>query len=217
MKKIGVLGTGMVGTTIATKLIELGYEVRMGSRSANNEKAVAWAKGKGSVASTGTFDKAADFGEIIFLCLKGDAVLPVVKSLSPAHIKGKTIVDITNPLDFSKGMPPSLVPGLINTNSLGEEVQKALPDAHIVKTLNIVSSDIMVAKQKPGVNPTMFLSGNNPKAKQEVSHFLQQFGWVDIIDLGDITTARGTEMLLPLWVRTMLILGHANFAFKAVR
>lgn len=217
MKKMGVLGTGMVGITIADKLIFLGYDVMLGSRSGNNEKSVEWIKNKGNHAKIGNFAQTAAFGDILFLCVKGEKAIEVVNSLDPAQIKGKTILDITNPLDFSSGMPPFLVPSLTNTNSLGEEIQKIIPEANIVKTLNIVSCTIMVSKQKPGGNPTMFVSGNNSKAKQEATNILREFYWDDIIDLGDITTSRGTEMILPLWVRTMLVLGHGNFAFKASR
>jgi 8-hydroxy-5-deazaflavin:NADPH oxidoreductase len=217
MKKLGVLGTGMVGTTIANKLLELGYEVMMGSRTASNDKQKAWILNKGDKAHIGTFDQAAAFGELLFYCVKGDTAVQIAKSLTPSNIKGKTIIDISNPLDFSKGMPPFLAPALTNTNSLGEELQKVMSEAHLVKSLNIVSSTIMVSEYKPGDSPTMFISGNNADAKQETMHLLKAFGWKDIIDLGDITTARGTEMLLPLWVRTMQTLGHPNFAFTVSR
>ena len=214
---MGVLGTGMVGVTIADKLLELDYEVMMGSRSSINERALEWSKSKSNKAKIGNFNQAAAFGDILFLCVKGESALDVVKSIDTANIRGKTIIDISNPLDFSKGMPPFLIPTQTNTNSLGEEIQKALPEANIVKALNIVSSSIMVSKQKPGGNPTMFISGNNSKAKQEAANILREFAWDDIIDLGDITTARGTEMILPLWVRTMLVFGHGDFAFKVSR
>lgn len=217
MKKIGILGTGMVGATIGNKLMELGYEVKMGSRTANNEKALAWAAPHGEKASVGTFNDAAAFGALLFLCTRGDATLEIVKSLDTAAVQGKTIIDISNPLDFSKGMPPFLIPDLTNTNSLGEEVQKALPTAHIVKTLNIVNCEVMVNAQRAGGDPTMFVSGNDAAAKQETTELLKQFGWTDIIDLGDISTARGTEMLLPIWLRTWFATGNGHFAFKIVR
>ena len=217
MKKIGILGTGMVGITLADKFLELNHEVMLGSRSATNEKSIEWAKKKPDKAKTGTYEQTAAFADILFLCVKGDAAVSTVKSLKAENLKNKTLIDITNPLDFSKGMPPILVPSLSNTNSLGEEIQKAAPEAHVVKTLNIVGASIMVSKQKPGGNPTMFICGNNAKAKQEVTDILHEFSWEDIIDLGDISTARGTEMILPLWVRTMMTLGHTNFAFKAAR
>lgn len=217
MKNIGVLGTGMVGSTIASKMIQLGYSVKMGSRSATNEKAVAWAASSGSAASHGTFEDAARFGEVVFLCSKGDATLDVIKLAKPASFKGKVVIDISNPLDFSKGMPPSLIPQFANTNSLAEEVQKMLPGAHVVKTLNIVNCEVMVNPRKSGGDPTMFMSGNDPQAKKTVKSILNQFGWNDIIDLGDITTARGTEMILPLWARTWAATQNGYFGFKIVR
>ena len=217
MNRIGVLGTGMVGNTIGSKLIQLGYEVMMGSRSATNEKAQAWKAANGEKASTGTFEDAAKFGEVIFNCTKGDSSLEVFKMAGPENFNGKTIIDIANPLDFSKGMPPSLIPELSNTNSLAEEIQKLVPRANVVKTLNIVNAEVMVDPGKSGGDPTMFVSGNDTEAKEEVKAILQQFNWTDIIDLGDISSARGTEMLLPIWLRTYMATGNAHFAFRIVR
>ncbi len=217
MKKIAVLGTGVVGNTIGSKLIKLGYAVMMGSRMAGNEKAKTWVAANGSNASEGSFTEAAKFGEIIFNCTKGEITLDALKLAGIENFKGKTVIDLSNPLDFSKGMPPSLYPQWCNTNSLGEEVQKLLADAHVVKTLNIVNCEVMVDAKRSGGDPTMFVSGNNAAAKDEVKNILKQFNWNDIIDLGDITTARGTEMLLPIWVRTWVATGNGHFAFKIVR
>lgn len=217
MKNVGVLGTGMVGSTIGSKMIQLGYSVKMGSRLASNEKATAWAASNGSSASHGTFEDATQFGDVIFLCTKGDFTLDALKLSKASNFKGKVVVDISNPLDFSKGMPPSLIPQFTNTNSLGEEVQKMLPDAHVVKTLNIVNCEVMVHPGKSGGDPTMFMSGNDAQAKATVRGILNQFGWTDIIDLGDITTARGLEMILPLWLRTWMATQNGHFGFKIVR
>jgi len=217
MKKIGILGTGMVGTEIGTKLIELGYEVKIGSRSDTNKNALEWVSQNGSQATTGTFDDAAEFGEIIFLCVKGNATLSVIKSLQSKSVNGKTIIDITNPLDFSKGMPPFLIPEYANTNSLGEEVQKALKDANVVKTLNMVNCKVMINPIRTGEEPTMFISGNNENAKSQVIKILKQFGWKDIIDLGDIVNARGMEMLLPLWLDILGKTNNPDFGFKIVK
>ncbi|MEJ8801143.1 NADPH-dependent F420 reductase [Pontibacter sp. H249] len=217
MKNIAVLGTGMVGNAIGTKLIQLGYNVMMGSRSATNEKALAWEEANGANASAGTFEDAAKFGELIFNCTKGEITLEVFKMAGTENFKGKTIIDISNPLDFSQGMPPSLIPAYSNTNSLGEEIQKLLPEANVVKTLNIVNCEVMVDAKKSGGDPTMFISGNSAEAKAEVKEILQQFNWTDIIDLGDITTARGTEMMLPIWIRTWMATGNGYFAFKIVQ
>jgi hypothetical protein len=217
MKKIAVLGTGMVGATIGAKLISLGYQVMMGSRSADNEKGLAWVTNNGPSASLGSFEDATKFGEVIFNCTKGEMALTIIKSIDENNFKNKTFIDISNPLDFSKGRPPVLVPELTNTNSLAEEIQRLLPDARVVKTLNIVNCEIMVNPKKSGGDPTMFVCGNNADAKAETIDVLHQFGWLDIIDLGDISTARGMEMMLPIWLRTYMATGNSFIAFKVIR
>jgi hypothetical protein len=185
----------------------------MGSRTANNESAAKWVKTAGNNASQGTFSDAAQFGEILFVCLKGEVVLDVVRSVAGV-VAGKIVVDVSNPLDFSQGMPPSL--SICNTNSLGEEVQKALSTARVVKTLNLVNCEVMVDPALAG-NPTMLISGNDGGAKNAIVSLMKSMGWIDIIDLGDITKARGTEMLLPVWLNLMGVLGHVHFGFKITR
>ncbi|MHA4811293.1 NADPH-dependent F420 reductase [Flavitalea flava] len=217
MKKIAVFGTGMVGNTIGKKLIELGYRVMMGSRKANNEKAFSWVSNNGENASSGSFSDAAKFGEIIFNCTKGDSSLEVMKQAGGSNLSGKILIDVSNPLDFSNGMPPTLIPSLINTNSLGEEIQKLLPDTEVVKTLNIVNCEVMVNAAKCGGDATMFVAGNNAGAKIKVEGILRQFGWEDIIDLGDIKHSRSTEMLMPVWLSTYMTIRNGYFAFKIVR
>jgi len=215
MKKIGVLGTGMVGNAIGSKLIQLGYDVKMGSRTPNNEKASEWVRKNGSKASQGTFEDAAEFGDMIFLCVKGEAALDVLRMAKEENLNGKTIVDVTNPVDFSKGMPPSLF--VCNTDSLGERLQRAFPNVNFIKTLDIVNCEVQVDPKKSGDDPTMFMCGNNTKAKVEVKEILKQFGWKDIIDLGDISAARGSEMMTPIWLRIWSALQNSHFAFKIVR
>ena len=215
MKKIGVLGTGMVGNAIGSKLIQLGYDVKMGSRTPNNEKASEWVRKNGSKASQGTFEDAAKFGDIIFLCVKGEAALDVLRMAKEENLNGKTIVDVTNPVDFSKGMPPSLF--VCNTDSLGERLQRAFPNVNFVKTLDVVNCEVQVDPKKSGDDPTMFMCGNNTKAKVEVKEILKQFGWKDIIDLGDISAARGSEMMTPIWLRIWSAFQNSHFAFKIVR
>jgi predicted dinucleotide-binding enzyme len=199
--KLGVLGTGNVGRTLATKLVELGHEVMMGSRRAGNEAAVAWASAAGERASEGSFADAASFGEAVLNATAGSASLDALGAAGAEHLAGKVVIDVANPLDVSAGMPPTLT--VCNDDSLGESIQRAFPDARVVKTLNTVNSDIMV---DPGIVPgahTMFVSGNDEGAKSEVKVLLQSFGWVAdaIFDLGDISAARGQEMYLPLWLR----------------
>lgn len=225
--KIGILGTGVVGQTIAAKLAELGHDVMIGTRDVAKAKATTgktalgpafgeWYKGHQSI-KLGTFAEAAKFGERVFLCTNGAGTLDAIKLAGPANFKGKTVADISNPLDFSKGMPPTLLPAFANTNSLGEAVQMALPDAHVVKTLNIVNCEVMVHAKKTGGDPTMFVAGNDASAKGHVKDILKQFGWTDVLDLGDISAARGMEMLVILWVRTWGAIQNGYFGFKIVR
>ena len=214
---IAILGTGMVGATVGKKLTDLGYKVMMGSRTSDNEKALAWVKKCGANASAGKFSEAAAFGEIIFLCTNGAVTIEVIGLSGKENFNGKTVIDITNPLDFSKGMPPTLLPGLSNTNSLGEEVQKTLPDAKVVKTLNTVNCEIMIAPDKLSEETSIYISGNETAAKEKVTEILRSFGWTSIIDLGDISTARGTEMILPLWIRLWGTLKTGHFNFKIVK
>jgi predicted dinucleotide-binding enzyme len=214
--KIGILGTGMVGSTIGGKLLSGGHAVMMGSRTAGNEKAVAWARAAGGAASHGTFADAARFGELVFNCTAGGVSLAALEAAGAAHLAGKILVDVANPLDTSRGMPPRL--GVCNTDSLGEQIQRAFPSAKVVKTLNTMNCVVMV---NPGLVPgdhTVFLSGNDAGAKETVAALLREWGWParNILDVGDITTARGTEMLLPLWLRLWGRYRTPNFNFHIV-
>ena len=211
--KIAVLGTGMVGDALGTKLVQLGHSVTMGSRSPDNPAAARWAKANGINASQGTFADAAALSEMVLLCTKGEVTLEVIRTAGQGAFGEKVVVDVSNPLDFSRGMPPALM--ICNTDSLGEQVQKALPFAKVVKTLNIVNCEVMVDPAKAG-HPTMFLCGNHAEAKTTVTAMLHDFGWRDIIDLGDIKAARGTEMLLPVWLSLFDVLGNPHFGFKIV-
>ncbi len=216
--KIGVLGTGMVGNTIGSKLIMLSNEVMMGSRTADNEKAHDWVRTHRTGASQGTFADAAAFGDIIFNCTKGEHALDILKQAGAANLKGKILIDISNPLDFSQGMPPILIPSLCNTTSLGEEIQKAYPETKVVKALNTVSSNVMVNPSLLQGDHDLFICGNDADAKEKVMDILQQwFGWKHVHDLGDISNARGTEMLLPVWVRLMGMLKTPTFNFHITR
>ena len=214
--KIAVLGTGIVGNTIGSKLIELGHEVKMGSRTANNEKASKWVQSVEGKASQGTFAEAASFGEIIFTCTKGDATLAALEAAGAENLQGKIVIDITNPLDFSKGMPPTLF--VSNTDSLGEQVQRKFPEAKVIKTLNTMAASLMVNPASLPGDHDVFISGNDAQAKAQVTDILKDwFGWKSIIDLGDISTARCTEQLLPIWVRLYINGQNPYFNFKVVR
>jgi len=207
--RIGVLGTGVVGKTLGTKLVQLAHDVRMGSRKAGNDKAKAWVKEAGGKASEGSFADAAAHGEIVFNCTAGMASLDALRAAGARNLLGKILIDVSNPLDFSKGMPPTL--SVCNTDSLGEQIQKAFPEARVVKTLNTVTTAIMVQPSLiPGLH-TMFVSGNDAQAKATVIDLLKKgFGWKDVLDIGDIMAARAQEMYLPLWLRLYTKLETAN-------
>jgi len=210
----------MVGQTIATKLASLQHDVFMGAREAGNERAQGWAGqriGKsGGTAQAGTFAQAADYGEVIFNCTLGDGSLVALTAATAEHLAGKVLIDVSNPLDFSRGMPPRL--SVSNDDSLGEQLQRAFPGVRVVKTLNTVTASVMVDPARVGDGDhAVFVSGNDHEAKLIATGILQSFGWKQIIDLGDIATARGTEQYLPLWVRLWGSLGTAEFNIKIVR
>jgi len=215
--KVAVLGTGMVGDAIGSKLIELGHSVMMGSRTANNDKAKAFVAKHNLKASAGTFADAAAYGEIIFNCTAGGASLEVLKSAGEENINGKILIDIANPLYFSSGMPTTL--SIVNTNSLAEEIQRCFPEVKVVKTLNTLSCVLMVNPAKiNGGDHTVFVCGNDIKAKEQVTEILKSFGWHEknILDLGDIRKARGTEMYLPLWLSIYGANNNGTFNIKIV-
>jgi predicted dinucleotide-binding enzyme len=214
--KIAVLGTGAVGNTIGSKLIQLGHEVKMGSRSATNEKGVAWVKASGDKASLGSFAEAAAFGELAFNCTSGQGSVAALESAA-ASLKGKLVIDITNALDFSKGFPPSLFTG--NTDSLGEQAQRALPDSKVVKALSHVTAGLMVdAGRVAGADHDALICGNDAEAKGQVTKILKDwFGWQRVVDLGDIVGSRGLESYLPLWLRLYGALGTPDFNIKIMR
>ena len=216
--KIAVFGTGMVGDTIGSRLIELGHQVMMGSRNANNEKAKAFESKHKTGASAGTYADAARFGELVFNCTKGDGSIEALQLAGDA-LNGKIIIDVSNPLDFSKGQPASLLPALSNTNSLGEEIQKTFPKAKVVKTLNTMWCGLMVNPNMiGGGDHTNFICGNDAETKAKVKSLLKEFGWKEqnILDLGDITNARGTEAVLPIWLRVWGATQNGAFNFKVV-
>lgn len=215
--RIGVLGTGVVGRTIGSRLVGLGHEVIMGSRTSDHEGATAWAEGLGAGASHGSFADAAAFGELLVNCTLGAGSIDALASASPQDLDGKVLVDIANPLDFSKGFPPTL--SVCNTDSLGERIQAAFPGLRVVKSLNTMNCEVMVDPARVPGDHDVFVSGNDDGAKAEVKGLLHDLGWTEdrIVDLGDITTSRGTEMYLALWTRLYGVLGTGDFNIKVVR
>lgn len=223
---IAVLGSGMVGKAIAGKLDSLGHNVVIGARDVDatlrrSEPDMAggpplrtWLEANPRVKLV-TYAEAAAHGALVVNALSGQGAVDGLRSVA-SSLGGKIVVDVSNPLDFSRGMPPSLT--VANTDSLGEQIQRALPDTKVVKTLNIVNCSIMAdPKQLAGGDHSMFVCGNDVGAKAEVTKLLASFGWKDIIDLGDITNARGTEMFVPLWARLYGTLQTPMFNIKIVR
>jgi predicted dinucleotide-binding enzyme len=215
--RIGVIGTGMVGHAIATKLVQLDHEVRMGSRVAGNEKAVAWAKSAGERASEGSFADAASFGALLVNCTAGMHSLAALGEAGVANLAGKVLIDVANPLDFSGGMPPTLA--VCNTDSLGEQIQSTFEDTKVVKSLNTMNCDLMVDPARVPGDHAVFVCGEDGGAKGQVSELLQSFGWPRgrIVDLGGIRAARGTEMYLPLWLSLFGAVGVPNFNIGVMR
>lgn len=210
--KIGILGSGMVGKTLGTKLGSVGHQVMMGSRSANSEAGQEWLRSVGGKAQCGTFADAAGFGEIVINCTNGANSVTALRQAGATNLRGKILIEASNPLDFSKGMPPTLT--ICNTDSLGEQVQRELPETKVVKALNTVNCAVMVQPSLAPGDHQLFICGNDSGAKREVIARLGEwFEWKkeNIIDLGDIKGARTMEMYLPLWLRLMGVLGTPLF------
>jgi 8-hydroxy-5-deazaflavin:NADPH oxidoreductase len=196
--KVGILGSGDVGKHLAVGFANLGHQVKIASRDFENEKLLEWAKSSENTIDIGSFEDTADFGEIIVLATKWDGTENAIHLANPENLSHKIVIDVTNPLDFTHGMPPKLYIG--HTNSGGETVQRLLPKSHVVKTLNIVNSQKMVDPIYKEGTPAMLLCGNDDKAKQKVTEILHDFGWSNVTDLGDITESRIMEPLTILWV-----------------
>ena len=212
--KYGILGTGSVGQTIGSKLVHLGHDVMMGSRDASNPKAVSWTKAENSPrAMFGTFANAAAFGEVIFNCTLGTASLEALQRAGSENLKGKILVDTANPIDYSTKEWSLTV---CNTDSLGEQIQRAFPEVRVVKTLNTVNTSVMVEPNKLSERTDVFVSGNDGEAKKVVAKLLREIGWMSVIDLGDITTSRSVEMYIVLWRNFRHVVDSYRFNIKLV-
>jgi len=210
--KVGILGSGDVGQALGRGFASRGHDVMIGSRTPDSDKLKAWKEKAGSNASTGTFTKAANHGELIVLATLGSATEDAIDLAGSSSFRGKIVIDATNALDFSKGMPPGLFVG--TTDSLGERVQRKLPEARVVKCFNTVGNSQMVDPTYEGVE--MMICGNDAAAKQEVVKILKEFGWKGAIDIGGIDGARWLEALTPLWVRVAISLNSWNSIFKVL-
>jgi predicted dinucleotide-binding enzyme len=211
--KIGILGTGDVGQALGTGFITIGDDVKMGGREAGNPKAVAWAQKAGTRASAGTFAEAAAFGDVVVLATVGVAGEAALKAAGLDHIRGKVLIDATNPLDFSQGRPALAING---NDSGGERIQRLVPDAHVVKAFNIVGNGLMFRPSFPDGPPDMFIAGNDAAAKKTVTAILDRFGW-PTIDIGGIEGARYLEAMCLLWVLAGQATKSRTQAFKLLR
>lgn len=225
--RIAVLGTGAVGRALAGRLAGLGHAVAIGTRDVDETMArtapdgygnppfPVWARAHGEV-TVAAFSDAAAGADVVINATNGSASLEALVAAGADTLAGTILVDVSNPLDFSQGVPPSLF--VSNTDSLAERIQRRFPDARVVKTLNTMNAAVMVdPRAVAGGEHTVFVSGDDPAAKGVVADLLTSMGWSDILDLGDIATARGPEMVLPLWLRVMGALGTPAFQFSVAR
>ena len=213
--RIGIIGSGDVGRALGRGLVGRGHDVKIGSRSPHSEKLKNWVKETGGKTSTGTFAEASAHGELIILATLGQATMEAIDHSGPKNLEGKIVVDVTNPLDFSKGPAPGLFVGL--TDSLGEMVQRKVPSAKVVKCFNTVPNSRMVDPKLPGGGAEMLICGNDSEAKRRVVAVLNELGWTGAIDIGGIESARWLEALVPLWARVGMALGTWDHVFRVVR
>jgi hypothetical protein len=214
---IGVLGTGVVGRALATRLVELGHVVAMGTREVTNPSAQEWLASVGTArgARIGTFADAAAHGAMVINATSGAASIAALKLAGERNLHGKVLLDVANPLDFSHGMPPSL--SVANTDSLGEQIQRSFPDVKVVKSLNTVNVEVMIHPKRLPDEHTMFVAGQDAEAKATVADLLRAFGWRSILDIGGIEAARGLEAYVLLWVTLRGVQGTSAFNIRLVR
>jgi 8-hydroxy-5-deazaflavin:NADPH oxidoreductase len=227
--KISILGTGMVGQTLAAALASKGHEVMMGTRDVARSLASTELSGYGLPAfgvwhkdhghlRVGNFAEVAQFGDLLVNASNGGASLQALGLANLGAVGSKVLIDVANDLDVSKGMPPASRISDVAGTGLAEKIQAAYPKLRVVKTLNTMNAAVMV---NPGLvaggDSTVFLSGNDADAKATARGILEAFGWKDIMDLGDITSSRAVEMLMPIWLRAWGVMGQTPFNFKIAR
>ena len=208
--KIGVLGSGPAGRTLASGFLGHGHPVMIGSR--DPAKMHGWLRDAGPRAQVGTFGETAQFGELVVLSVNGRAAQDVIRLAGVGNLAGKIVLDASDPLDFSSGRPGLFVG---TTDSLGERIQRLIPDAYVVKGLNTVVAEVMINPRLSGGEPDMFIAGDSDEAKQTVTSLLGEFGW-PVIDMGGIENARWLEALSLAWVVYSHRTGKTHHAFKLV-
>jgi 8-hydroxy-5-deazaflavin:NADPH oxidoreductase len=224
--KIGILGTGGVGRTLAAKLISLGHEVVIGTRNVEDTLARTAPDGMGGPpfkvwhsqnpkVKLVKFSEAASFGEILFLATFGDKTAEAISLAGKQNFDNKLVLDTTNPLDFSKGVPPKFTVTL--GNSLGEQIQKHIPNAKVVKAFNTIGAHIMVNPNREEGSPDLFIAGNDSDTKKIFSSLAEQMGWQSVIDLGDISQSYWLEANAMLWIHYGFKYNSWNHAFKLLK
>ncbi|MFC9329022.1 NADPH-dependent F420 reductase [Kitasatospora sp. NPDC057015] len=212
--RFGIIGTGTVGRTLAGKLLSLGHEVTIGSRSRESSAATSWADEAGPRGHGGSFADAAAFGEMIINATAGGVSLKALHAAGADALAGKVLIDVSNPLVFSPEGEVGLDP--VSDDSVGERIQREFPQTRVVKALNTMSAPVMVEPGRVPGEHNAFVAGNDAEAKAEVVALLAQFGWPagSVLDLGDIKGARGMEMLMPFWLRLMGHFGTTDFNYS---
>jgi 8-hydroxy-5-deazaflavin:NADPH oxidoreductase len=212
--RIGMLGTGSVGHALGTRLVEAGHEVTMGSRDPDNPKARQWAAGAGDRAHAGDFAAAAAGAEVLVNATAGAGSLAALAAAG--DLAGKVIIDVANALDGSAGMPPTL--SVPQGDSLAEQIQRAHPDARVVKTLNTMNGDVMAHPELLAGDHDVFVAGDDPGAKDTAIALLGDLGWpaTAVVDLGGLQAARGLEFYVLFWVAVRMATGHNHFNIKVV-
>ncbi|MCB1025572.1 MAG: NAD(P)-binding domain-containing protein [Acidobacteria bacterium] len=210
--KLGFIGAGNVAKKLAEAFLEKGYEIRLGSRSP--EKLNVWVKAAGKKASAGTLSETAVFGDVLFFCVGGEVINEAIAAAGPQNFAGKTLIDVTNPMDFSKGIPPRFTVEF--GNSLGEQIQRMLPDANVVKAFSSIGLEVMTNPYYGDQTATMLIAGNDKNAKNEAAKLAQEFGW-DIEDIGEIDQSFLLEAFANLWVNYGLKHNTRSHAFKLLK
>jgi NADPH-dependent F420 reductase len=210
--RVGVLGTGEVGRRLAAGFGSRGHEVIIGSRDPDKPELREWLAADGTGVQAGTFEQAAAHGELLVLAVLGNAADRVIADAGAENFGGKVVIDAMNPLDFSGGFPPKL--SISGEDSLGERVQRALPDAKVVKAFNIIGNTYFVDPSFSEGKPTMLIAGNDEGAKALVREVLAEFGWLDAVDIGHIEGSRELEAICIAWVKIGGARGAWDHGFK---
>lgn len=225
--RIAVLGTGTVGRSLASRLAYKDHEVTLGTRDievttgrttpdpSGNPPLSEWLAIQRGVR-VATVTAATERADLVINAVSGESVIAALELAGDENLAFKVLLDVSNGLNFSEGFPPKLL--VANTDSLGEQIERAFPDARVVKSMNTMNASLMLSPmQVAGGDHTVFVAGDDKGAKATVKELLESFGWNDIIDLGGISASRGAEMLLPAWLLLSQALETTQFQFKIAR